>query len=364
MVSFRRVLEFLLPYTRSGVYESVDIRALKGIVKLSENEAPWDPPEELIEVFRESFEGVRRYPHSGYDKLSARIAEYAGCEKEQVAVGSGAIALLDNAQRALLEPGDAVVFPIPTYHEAMRRTMLNYGSVRMVKRNEKFEIDAETVISEAKSTGAKMVYVCSPNNPTGTTTTFETTKKIAENIEGVVVVDEAYFEFCGETAKDLVREFDNVIVLRTFSKAFGMAGLRVGYALTSEKIAEAINKVRLPYDVNALAESAVMWMLDNEDYLEKVVEHVKSERARMFGELRAIEGLEPLPSGANFILSLARGIDTAAVQKELKSNGILINSFKTYVGLPESIRVGIGTREQNEMMMKMLKEAVGKFSIF
>jgi histidinol-phosphate aminotransferase len=201
-----------------------------------------------------------------------------------------------------------------------------------------------------------VTIICSPNNPTGCTISQPDLVSLLEASKGLVVVDEAYFEFAGETAVPLLRQHRNLVVLRTFSKALAMAALRVGYLLTAPELAREISKALLPYNLNFFSQTAAEVAIEMyQTRLKPLVTVILSERDRVFGELRRIPGLEPVSSRANFMV-VRSAIDPRRVFEELLKRGILIRDVTGYPMLQDYFRIGIGTPEENDLLLKSLRE--------
>jgi len=221
------------------------------------------------------------------------------------------------------------------------------GTLINIPRDEEFNIDAAAII-RAVNKKTKLIFLASPNNPTGNATPQSDIIKLLET--GVpVVVDEAYYEFCGETVVPLTRDYANLIVLRTFSKWAGLAGLRVGYGIFPESIARYLLAIKIPHNVSAAAEIAVRESLADIDYLMKRVADIVREREHLFQELKTISYLKPYPSRANFIFCLVKNGEATALHDKLQKKGILIRNFIT------SIRISAGTPNQTNALIKALR---------
>jgi len=318
------------------------------VVMLGSNENPYEPSNSVKKAYIESLNLINRYPDASYSALKCSLAEYVGVNEENIAVGCGASELISCVCNSLIEELDRVVIPVPSYTLYAIYSMLRNADIVFL-RFENYEVDAD-VIAEYKP---KLTFICSPNNPTGNTVDIDTIAKIAEYSE-YVVVDEAYAEFCGESCVDLISDYKNLVILRTLSKFFGLAGLRVGYAVASKEIAEALEKVRLPFAISSIAVRVAIAAIKSLDYYKSIRDKIVKERERVFEELLKINFLKPYPSKANFILAkvLKNGIT-----KKLAERGIVVRDVTGLIGLEgEHIRITIGKPEENKRLLKALKE--------
>jgi histidinol-phosphate aminotransferase len=229
-----------------------------------------------------------------------------------------------------------------------------------VERGEDFSFSAEQLL-ERYNKNTAVIWICDPNNPTGNRVEEGTVRRLCEETEALVVVDEAYFEFSGRTSLGLLRDYPNVCVVRTLSKAFGLAGLRIGYVLCTEEVARELNKARPPNSLGTVNVAGALIALRNRSYVSKVVEEIVGERERLFGELSRIDGLKVFPSNANFLLIRFRSAEEAAAVKErLLRSGIVVRTFPGNPRLGDCIRVTVCSRRENERFLRSLKSALGE----
>ncbi len=352
----RGVLEVLQPYEAGKSIDDVSLEGKKP-VKLNSNENPYPPPAEVIRAALEALKKANRYPDSSYRRLKKKLSDYAGLPMEHVTVGSGASEVLDNICKAVLEPLDKVVLPVPSYTMHLFLSMIRDVHPVYVETEDKgFKICAEDILSASQ--GAKLIFLCSPNNPTGLTIDREEIMAVVEGTKAMVVVDEAYHEFCGKTVAGSVQEHENLVVVRSMSKFFALAGLRIGYALASSDIAQSLEKVRLPFGISLPAAEAAIKALENLKYYESIKKEILGERERVFQEISGIEALEVLPSEANFLLV---GLpDTPSVDEIIKAlgdNGVFVRDVSKMPGLRKNyLRITIGKREENNRMLSGLKK--------
>jgi len=322
------------------------------LAKLASNENPLGPPPSAVEAIREKASGVNVYPTSLHEDVRKEVAESIGAPRKNVVLGPGADGVFDTVGRAILEEGDAVFTPSPgfSYYGMSARNLGAKENSYALRKREDFSYSADRVI---QGYGAeKITYVTSPNNPTGTTLTIDEIEKIADGIDGLLTVDEAYHEFSDrETAIPLALERDDVAVARTFSKAYGLAGLRAGFGVFPEEIASAYRKVVTPFCVGSLPLCGVSVALNGEEHLKETLEVTRWGREYME------ENLEPqtFPSEANFVLLDVSPHDASDFAEALEKRGIIVRDATSF-GLEECIRVSVGTREETRRAVREINE--------
>lgn len=340
----RDVVRFINPYDPGLFPEDFPD---KEVVNLSSNENPYEPSEEVREAYLRAVKYIPRYPKADYARLKKALAEYTGFEVENIAVGCGASELISCICNVLLEELDRVVIPMPSYTLYSIYAMLRSASISFPVF-EGYRVDPDVIAEERP----KLVFLCSPNNPTGNSLSREIVQKVAESAE-YVVLDEAYVEFSDDSKIEMVRDYNNLIVLRSFSKFFGLAGMRVGYAVCSAEIAEAIEKVRLPFGISYPAVETAIAALNSLDYYKKVRDRIVRERERLIEKLKEIEWLEVYPSDANFVLVKA---NKEGVVEKLAEKGFIVRDASV-MGLEGLyIRITVGKREDNDRLIEALRE--------
>jgi histidinol-phosphate aminotransferase len=323
-----------------------------GIIKLDANENPYGCSVGVNRALAE-YGDINIYPDSRQTELRKLLSGYTGMSMRQIVAGAGSDQLIDLILRLFLEPGDEVINCVPTFVMFDFFTRLNGGTVVEIPRDKEYLVDVGAV-KKAVTGKTKVIFMASPNNPTGTIMPQADILKVLDT--GVpVVVDEAYYEFDGETAVPLIGQYSNLMVLRTFSKWAGLAGLRVGYGVFSPKIADHMLRIKEPYCVNAAALVAVKESLKDINYLMASVKTIIMERERLFGRLGEISWLKPYPSQANFILCLVLKGGARELQQRLEDRGILIRYFDNPL-LRDCVRVSIGRPEENDILMETLNE--------
>jgi histidinol-phosphate aminotransferase len=325
---------------------------LQHLIKLDGNENPYGCSDRVREAL-ESYPFYHVYPDSEQRQLRQALQDYTGVSSDLIVAGSGSDEIIDLIMRLFVGPGDVVVNCVPTFGMYSFSTQSWGGTLKNVPRDDHFQLDLAAT-TEAAGNGAKVLFVASPNNPTGNTTPLEHIEQLL-NMPVMVVVDEAYFEFSRKTVVPLVAEHDNLIVLRTFSKWAGLAGLRIGYAIFPQWIINSLMTIKPPYNVNAAAQIAAMESLKDRARLEETISAIIQERESLFGRLQAIPGLSPWPSEANFILCSVAGDNARQIYLALRRKGILIRYFATPL-LSNYIRISIGKPEQNEALVAALRE--------
>ena len=322
------------------------------IVKLDGNENPYGSSPKVGEALAR-FPHYHIYPDPEQRRVREAIAEYVGADPEGIVVGNGSDELLDLTARLLLSPGDRVVNAPPTFgiYEFVART---YGAdVVEVPRREDFALDVDAA-EGALAAGAKLMFLSSPNNPTGNALPADDLERLLSH-GAAVVVDEAYAEFAGGSFVPLVAEHDNLIVMRTFSKWAGLAGLRAGYGVFPSAVAETIRRIKMPYNMNVAAQAAVLASLDDREALTQNVKLIVEERERMVTRLAALPWLRVYPSRANFLLCRVQGRPATDVQAQLRERGILVRHFDS-PGVRGCLRISVGRPEDTDRLIGALTE--------
>jgi histidinol-phosphate aminotransferase len=330
------------------------------LVKLDANENPYGPSPRaraaIAAIAGQDPNPYAIYPDPDHTRLRAALGRLCGQPPERIICGAGADELIDLLMRALLLPGDAIVDCPPTFGMYAFDAGLFAARVESVPRGADFELDLEGIAEAAERSGAKLLFVASPNNPGGNRLSRAELERLLE-LPLLVVVDEAYAEFAGESVAELVGGPPNLVVLRTLSKWAGLAGLRVGYALCHEELIGHLRKIKQPYNVNVAAEVAALASLEDMDERMEKVGLIVAERERLAAALASLPGVHVYPSAANFLLCrLAGGTAQALAARDgLRRQGILIRYFGK-AGLTDCIRVSVGTPQQNDALLAALRE--------
>ncbi len=322
-------------------------------VRLDHNESPHPPPDAVLQAFSAAARGVNRYPDAEHRRLKEALSEYSGLPAECISAGDGASGVLDTLCTLVLEPLEPAVIPVPSYGMYGFLAMLRGASPRYVETGpEEFRVDPDRVAKAAR--GARALFLCSPNNPTGATIPEEDLLEIAGATEALVVVDEAYWEFCGKSVAPRVREFENLAVVRSLSKFFGLAGLRVGYALAHPEVAGAMERARLPFNLSGVAQAAAVAALGQRALFQRRCRQTVRERERLRRGLARVPGVEVFPSEANFLLVRAQDPELAG---KLASRNVLVRDLAGVVGLgPGFLRVTVGKGKENARFLAVLRQ--------
>ena len=329
------------------------------VVKLDGNESPYGVSPRVREALA-GFPYYHIYPDPEQRRIREAIGRYVDVDPEQVVAGSGSDEILDLVARLFLAPGVAVVDAAPTF--GMYQFLVRIYGARLVDvpRRENFDLDLPAM-ETALAQGARLAFLASPNNPTANLLPPEELERLLKH-QAVVFVDEAYAEFAGESFVQWVARHDNLIVGRTFSKWAGLAGLRAGYGVFPRPIAEAVRKIKMPYNLNAAAEVAALAALQDSGWLQEQVQAIRSERERLTGKLSDLPWLRPFPSCANFVLCEVRTLSAKDVRDRLREQGILVRYFDV-PGVRNCLRISVGKPEHSDRLMAALRQiggAVGK----
>ncbi|MDR7434750.1 MAG: histidinol-phosphate transaminase [Armatimonadota bacterium] len=329
-------------------------------VKLNQNENPYDWPEEIKEEVLRRLRASpwNRYPSVDAAPLRQALAEAMGLSSDMVAVTNGS----NEAILALIQTyatGGSVVYPIPTYSMVRPLTVIGGATPIEVPLRPDFSLDAQALLTKAIETNARLVFLASPNNPTGNLFAREAILAVAGGSPGVVIVDEAYFSFSRTSFLDEVLRRDRFAVIRTFSKAFSLAGARVGWIMANSQIIAEVSKVLPPYNLDLFAQTTAIVALEHRDLLEKHVRVILRERDRVFAALSQMEGVHPYPSEANFILFRTR-LPAQEVFDRLLERGILVRDVSSYPLLEGCLRVTIGRPQENDLFLEALEEILRK----
>nr|GMD61498.1 histidinol-phosphate aminotransferase, chloroplastic [Ipomoea batatas] len=350
-------LRTLKPYQPILPFEVLSARLGRkpeDIIKLDANENPYGPPPEVLEALG-AIEFPYIYPDPESRRLRAALSEDSGLESEYILAGCGADELIDLIMRCVLDPGDKIVDCPPTFTMYEFDAAVNGALVIKVPRNPDFSLDVERIAEVVEKEKPKCIFLTSPNNPDGSIINDTDLQKIL-NMPILVVLDEAYIEFSEiESKMTWVKKHENLIVLRTFSKRAGLAGLRVGYGAFPRSIIEYLWRAKQPYNVSVAAEIAACTALQNPVYLENVKVALVQERERLYNLLKEVPFLSPYPSHSNFILcKVASTMDAKKLKEDLALMGVMIRHYDNKE-LRGFVRVSVGKPEHTDALMKGLK---------
>ena len=342
-------------------------------VKLNQNENPWDAP---VEIKQEALNRMKdrawsRYPDFTPQRLRERLAEFSGWQANGIIAGNGSNELIQALLMVTVGEGKRVLITEPTFALYRQITTVLGGEVVSVPLNRELQFDMAALLKEIEEKQPAVTIVCSPNNPTGCVISDEQLVVLLKAARGLIVVDEAYHEFAdpgspagqpgwggGHSAVPLLDDHENLVVLRTFSKAMAMAALRVGYLLASPELVQEIAKAVLPYNLNAFSQTAAEVAIEMfEARLKPLVEAIYAERDRLFVELARIPRLVPVQSRANFMV-VRSNKEPKRVFAELLERDILIRDVSGYPMLSDYFRVSVGTPEENDLLIWSLREVL------
>ncbi|MCC7352366.1 MAG: histidinol-phosphate transaminase [Anaerolineae bacterium] len=327
------------------------------IVKLDANENPYGPsPKTLAALAAFPYHNI--YPDPEQTALRAGLSRYLGIPADRILAGAGADELLDLICRLFLYPGDAVIVCPPTFGMYRFDALIQGARVVEISRRDDFTLDLDAIekhfVSPDDAHPPKIVFLTSPNNPDGGLISQIALRRLLR-LPAVIVMDEAYTEFAGESALMVTHDHSNLIVLRTFSKWAGLAGLRAGYGVFPAAVMRHLWKIKQPYNVSTAATVAALASLDDLAYLHENVRRLIAERERLQRELGRFDFLQPFPSRANFVLCRVIGRDARFLKQSLERRGILVRFFDR-PGLRSCIRVSVGKPEHTDALLTSLRE--------
>jgi histidinol-phosphate aminotransferase len=322
----------------------------KRYIKLNSNENPYPPSPRVSEALHQAVsEDLRLYPDPVANRLRDKAAAVYGLHRDQVLVGNGSDDLLTMLMRACVGPGDRVAFPVPTYSLYDTLVTLQDGEIVRIPFPADFSLPPQLAEVEAKLT-----FLCHPNAPSGTLTPLARVAELAQRVRGILVIDEAYVDFADETALPLLHTYPHMVILRTFSKSFSLAGMRIGLAFGHPQLIEELMKVKDSYNVNRLSIIAAVAALDDYAWMQHNVAKIRATRTRLTGALRQM-GYFVYDSQANFVLARERGAKQEPMYLGLKARGILVRYFSS-PELADCLRITVGTDEQIDQLLAAMME--------
>lgn len=362
MVNTRKIIHELDPYIPGrSIREIAEEYSLneEDIIKLGSNENPLGPSTLAIKALKNELNLISQYPETGLQDLKEEIAKYSGVSPQEVIVGGdGADEIIDVLGKTFLDPGTEFIVPIPTYmyYEFTLRT---YGAKAVYARwdVETNQLDVPSVL-DSISEKTRLIFLCTPNNPTGGLIGKKEIETILSSTNALVVVDEAYFEFAEFNNVDLLSRHENLFILRTFSKVMGLAGMRIGYGLSKPKIIEYMHRVKPVFSLTRLSCTAALATLRDKEYLDKSTQVSIASRDFLFRELSRIKQLRVWESKANYLFIDIRqtGLNSSEMAEKLLKQGIIVRDCKSFKGLDEYwIRVSVGTIKQDKKFIEVLK---------
>lgn len=319
-------------------------------IKLNTNENPYPPSPGVLDAVRAcATDALRLYPDPMADALRDRAAQVYGFRRDEILAGNGSDDLLAIIVRACIDPGDRVVYPHPTYSLYDTLVTIGGGSAVHIPFGPDFALPAG--LAEA---GGRVTFLCNPNSPSGTAIPLAQIEDLSRRVSGLLVVDEAYVDFADASALPLVHHLPNVVVLRTFSKSFSLAGLRIGLAFGPAPIMAELAKVKDSYNLTRVSIAAAVAALEDYAWMEAAAARVRATRTRLVDGLRALGFVVP-DSQANFVLARRAGRNQQSLYEALKARGILIRYFAT-PELSDAVRITVGTDDEVDTLLAALRE--------
>lgn len=306
-------------------------------------------------VIRNSLD-LNRYPSPSHDPLREKIAEYRGIDFENIFLGVGSDEPIDLLMRIFCEPGkDSIMITPPTYGMYKVAANINNVGVKKVQLNDRFQLQPDQITEQAHDSD-KILFLCSPNNPTANDLKRTDLLKLVTRFNGIVVVDEAYIDFSNqESMAQMVQQYPNLVVLQTFSKAFGLAGIRLGVAIASPQIIDFMMRVKAPYNINKLTADMAMKAFDNPELFKFNIEAILDQREYVAEQLEYADAVEKVyPSNANFILFKIR--DAEQIYRKLAAKGVIVRYRGNEPLCEDCLRVTIGMPDENVRFLKTLKD--------
>lgn len=354
IASFHPYLNAIGPYEPPDLETAADRAGVDqaDLIRLIANENPFGPSPRVAVALAE-LDAYHLHPE--YGPVKHAVASYAGVTPAQVVLSNGADEMIDLLIRLFVEPGEAVVICPPTFAMYRFYGQVNRCRVLSAPRRKDLSLDARGIERVVQESGgeARLLFIASPGNPSGQAISLDVTERLLQ-MPLVVAVDEAYVEFGGESAVSLLDDYENLVIIRSFSKWAALAGLRLGYGLLRPGLAEYVNRIRAPYNVNAAAVVAALTTLEDLEAVRANLSRLVEERERLRKALMDVAWMDPLPSDTNFVLVRVRGRDAHVVVDALARQAILIRRFSS-PEMAEHVRISVGTPEQNDALVAALQ---------
>ena len=324
------------------------------VVKLNTNENPYPPCPAAVEAIAQiTSEQLRRYPDPFGNEFCKAAAEINGVGPEYIMCCNGGDELLTMAFRGFCSKRRPVAYPVPTY--SLYPVLANLQNCKVIEVGFDSEFNLPAKLT---SIGASLTIVCNPNAPSGSLISCDELASLADEISGVLLIDEAYVDFAEKSCISLVKDFDNVIILRSLSKGYGLAGLRFGYAIGQPSLIAGLMKLKDSYNVNSIAIAAATAAIKDQEYFKETVGKVKEQRKQLTRQLRKL-GLKVPDSSANFVLAQSMDYQAGDIYDKLVERNIYVRYFDQ-PSLEDKLRITVGTAEQNEKLLSALKEILSK----
>lgn len=366
----RKLVDELDPYvpgrSKEEIAQEFGVKK-EDILKLGSNENPWGPSEKAKESISQGINEMNRYPETNLEEIKKELADYSNVKTEQIIIGGdGADELIDTLSKTFIESGDEFIVPLPSYmyYEFLFKP---YGAIPhyAVWNVEENKLNLDSVL-DAINEKTKMIFLCSPNNPTGGLVTEEQFRAVLERTKDsniLVVIDEAYFEYSEVTNVGLLDEYDNIFIIRTMSKVMGLAGMRIGYGISSPKIIEYMHRVKPVFSLTKLSYLAALNTIKDRDFIKMSTERGIESREYLYNEINKMESVHIYPSKSNYLLIDIHntGFTAAELTKEFMKKGVIVRDCTSFKGLDEYyIRISICTLEEDERFINIMKEILNE----
>lgn len=333
------------------------------VIYLDRNELPLPPSPRVIQAIMDTASTVNRYPDTLGGSLRKALADYAGVGEKEIIIGNGSDDLIELLAKVFIAPQKEVLIPNPTFLVYSLATQIMGGDTIVVQRNPNFDLNVQEIIDQV-TPATKVIFIANPNNPTGNLVDRDDILKIVNYVDCLVVIDECYYEISQQTVVDLVNQYDNLLVLRSLAKSFGLAGLRLGYAIAHEKLIDYLYRATQIFPVNKLALAAGMAALEDLDYVYANIRQICTERENL-GQNLANMGLMVYPSATNFLFVSTKplGILSAKLVQVLRDKNIWVKDLGYKLGLDGYyFRTTIGTPDENQKLRVALAEAISEIT--
>ncbi|MDF1557751.1 MAG: histidinol-phosphate transaminase [ANME-2 cluster archaeon] len=350
--SIKGITEYIPGKSTEDIFAGYGIRP-EDIIKLGSNENPLGPSPRAVEAVRKMADSISVYPSVDAGELRRVLAAYIGYPEDMVVMGAGMDGVVDTLMRLFIQPGNSAIIPTPTFSYFEIALRAAGGTPVFIKRQGDYSVPIESVMSSIDNT-TRLIYLCSPNNPSGNIMSEEDVRSVVESTDAIVFLDEAYVEFASKSLVHLVKEYDNLVVGRTMSKAMGLAGLRIGYAVVPDWIFSEYMKATTPFAISRIAVAAGLAALEDTDYRDKTIDNVDVGRNFLIEQLSS--HCRVYPSQANFILIDISPKKSRDVAEALLNKGIIVRDCTSFrdagAGL---IRITVGTPDQNRLLVDALQ---------
>jgi histidinol-phosphate aminotransferase len=352
-------LDTIKPCVRALELYSVDGKpAQQGLIKLNQNENPFDIPDELKRKIIDDFFARQwnRYPEVFPTSLIQALSKYTNHPAEGIIVGNGSNELMYTVAMTVIGKGSKVLIPSPSFFLYEKLVLALEGELISVPMNEDLSFSTARILSTAKAKNPSLIFLVSPNSPTGQSVPLSDVERIVQGTNGLVVVDEAYIDFSEKkSVQQLIDSYDRIIVLRTFSKAFSMAGLRIGYLLGQPQVCHELLKTKIPFSVNNFSASVAETLMKNDDIIIERIAYLKRQKTELLSALRRMKDVTVFPSDTNFLIFRTKFEAKTLFQKLLERN-ILVRNVSSYPMLSNMLRVNTGTQDENQKFLSALAE--------